>query len=105
VLRLAGIPRDAVLLQGAITVRDLRVLEPGNAPRLFNGAPADEPIYAVLVYQGPNGGTTVSLHPDGYTVRLLLDRDGNKAAGVSWASGAKPFPSQAFGTKFDIAPE
>jgi hypothetical protein len=105
VLRYAGIPRHAVLLAGATTVAELRALEPGNAARLFAGASPDEPVYAVFVYQGRNAEATVSLHPDTFTSRLLLDQDGNALAGVSWASGTKPFPTQPFGTQFDVAPE
>jgi hypothetical protein len=105
VLRHPGIPRHAVLLAGATTVAELRVLEPGNAARLFAGTSPDEPVYAVFVYQGRNAEATVSLHPDTFTSRLLLDQDGNALAGVSWASRTKPFPTQPFGTQFDVAPE
>ena len=105
VLRVAGIPREAILLEGATTVAALRALEPGNAARLFPSASPDETVYAVFVYQGRNSVTAVSLHPNTFTARLVLDQDGNKLAVVSWATGTKPFPAQIFGPKFDVAPE
>lgn len=105
VLRQADIPRDAVLLEGATTVAELRGLEPGNAARMFARASPDDAVYAVVVYQARSAGTGVSLHPDTFTSRLLLDKHGNELLGISWASGTKPLPTRAFGTRFDVAPE
>jgi hypothetical protein len=62
-------------------------------------------VYAVFVYQAQSAGTSVSVHPDVYTSRILLDADGSKLVGISWASGTKPFPTQAFGTRFDVTLE
>jgi hypothetical protein len=105
VLDRAGIPRSAVLLEGATTVANLRVLEPGNASRLFRDAAPSDHVYGVVVYQGPNAGTDVSSRRDVYTARLLLDEHGNELLGSSWVTGSKPLPTEPFGPRFDVSSE
>jgi hypothetical protein len=101
----AGIPRSAVRLEGATTVANLRVLEPGNASRVFRDAAPSDHVYGVVVCQGPNAGTDVSSRRDVYTARLLLDEHGNELLGISWVTGSKPLPTEPFGPRFDVSSE
>jgi hypothetical protein len=105
ILRQADIPRNAVLLESATDGGRTSPARTRQCRRVVPRCFVRGAGYAVLAYQGRNADTTVSLHPDTYTSRLLLDRDGNTPAAISWASGTKPFPAQVFGTRFDVAPE
>jgi len=100
VLRQAGVSRNALLLEAATTVGDLRLLEPGNA-QVFRGDAPSDPVYAVFVYRAPSVPTGVSVHPDTYTSRVLLDKHGTELLVVTWVTGTKPLPTEPFGTRFD----
>jgi hypothetical protein len=100
VLRLAGIDRDALLLEGATTVGNFRLLEPGNAQVFRSSQPGDF-VYVVFLYRAPNVPTRSRVQVDTYTARLILDEGGAEVMGSFWVTGTKPPPTEAFGAQFD----